>query len=337
VGGDFRLIGRSTGSWAEVDSAGAVGAIRAVVRGSVADAVADGRGGWFLRGDISAVGGVDVGKTEVVHLRANGRLDPDWSIRTDGDIHTMARAGDRLYVGGSFTRLDGRPRKSLGAIHARSGALLDWGPNVAGRTRNDVGVVDTIAATSDGSVLFIGGDFGRVDGALRKSLAAIGADGALRPFDAGAGCASSGEETKDEEELSASVSLVELDPLGRALYVAGDFEMLGGAERPGLGAVDARTGRVRPWNPDCDGHPVGLGADGQLGRLGDRSCRGRSDGVRGRRVHDGGREAAQAAGGAPGRRRSTAPVEHRCERRRRRALVERRRPLGRGPVHVDRR
>jgi len=253
VGGDFRLIGRSTGSWAEVDSAGAVGAIRAVVRGSVADAVADGRGGWFLRGDISAVGGVDVGKTEVVHLRANGRLDPDWSIRTDGDIHTMARAGDRLYVGGSFTRLDGMPRRSLGAIHARSGALLDWGPKVAGRTRNDVGVVDTIAATSDGSVLFIGGDFGRVDGALRKSLAAIGADGALRPFDAGAGYASSGEETKDEEELSASVSLVELDPLGRALYVAGDFEMLGGAERPGLGAVDARTGRVRPWNPDCDG------------------------------------------------------------------------------------
>lgn len=157
VGGDFRLIGRSTGSWAEVDSAGAVGAIRAVVRGSVADAVADGRGGWFLRGDISAVGGVDVGKTEVVHLRANGRLDPDWSIRTDGDIHTMARAGDRLYVGGSFTRLDGMPRRSLGAIHARSGALLDWGPKVAGRTRNDVGVVDTIAATSDGSVLFIGG------------------------------------------------------------------------------------------------------------------------------------------------------------------------------------
>jgi hypothetical protein len=128
-----------------------------VVRGSVADAVADGRGGWFLRGDISAVGGVDVGKTEVVHLRANGRLDPDWSIRTDGDIHTMARAGDRLYVGGSFSRLDGMPRRSLGAIHARSGALLDWGPKVAGRTRNNVGVVDTIAATSDGSVLFIGG------------------------------------------------------------------------------------------------------------------------------------------------------------------------------------
>jgi len=283
VGGDFRLIGRSTGSWAEVDSTGAVGAIRAVVRGSVADAVADGRGGWFLRGDISAVGGVDVGKTEVVHLRANGRLDPDWSIRTDGDIHTMARAGDRLYVGGSFTQLDGMPRKSLGAIHARSGALLDWDPKVAGRTRNDVGVVDTIAATSDGSVLFIGGDFGRVDGALRKSLAAIGADGALRPFDAGAGYASSGEETKDEEELSASVSLVELDPLGRALYVAGDFEMLGGAERPGLGAVDARTGRVRPWNPDCDGDvwaidvaPAGspVYVAGEFASIGGKSRRG---------------------------------------------------------------
>ena len=282
VGGSFRLIGRSTGSWAEVDSAGAVGAIRAGGQGT--DAVADGRGGWFLRGDISSVGGVDVGQTEVVHLRANGSLDPDWNIRTDGDIHTMARAGDRLYVGGSFTRLDGRPRKSLGAIHARSGALLDWGPTVAGRTRNDVGVVDTIAATSDGSVLFIGGDFGHVDGALRKSLAAIGADGALRPFDAGAGYASSGERRRMRKSSApASRSWNSIHSGVRSTWPATSK----------CSAVQSVRGS-EPWTRDRTG--PALESRLRRGRVGHRRGSGRLSGVRRRRVRVDRRQVASRAG-----------------------------------------
>ncbi len=279
VGGDFALVGRSTGAWAEVNSSGGVRPIRAVVSGSVAEAVADGRGGWFLRGDIAAVGGAAVGKTEVVHLRSGGRLDSGWSLRTDGEIYAMARVRDRLYVGGAFARIDGAGRANLAAVDVQSGALLDWGPRVAGPPKGDPAEVYAIAPTPDGSAIYFGGFFERVDGARRRSLAAVRTDGTLLPFNPGAEYADSG----DEESGAASVSVLSMDPRGRVLYAAGDFDDLAGAEREGLGAVDARTGRVRPWNPDCDGDvwaieiaPAGspVYVAGEFASIGGKSRRG---------------------------------------------------------------
>jgi hypothetical protein len=113
VGGDFTLIGRSTGSWAEVSSAGTVGPVRAVVTGTVEDAESDGRGGWFVLGEISAVGGVEVPEGQVVHVLPSGRLDPSWRLRSDGDVYALARVASTLYVGGSFSRLAGVRRDGL--------------------------------------------------------------------------------------------------------------------------------------------------------------------------------------------------------------------------------
>jgi hypothetical protein len=276
LGGDFSLIGRTTGSWAEVDGAGAVRPIRALVRGTVAEAQPDGSGGWFLVGDVESVGGVATRDREVVHLLANGRLDAGWSLRTDGTIYAMARVRDRLYLGGSFSRLDGARRAGLAAVDVRSGELLDWRPRVSGRTEDDAAEVYAVTPTRDGNVVYVGGDFGRIDGRARPSLAAIGVDGKLLPFDPGPSLA-------DPEEGTASVGVVTLDPRGRSVYVAGLFELLGGRERPGLGAVDARTGRARRWNPDCDGDvsaivvgPAGSAVyvAGEFASIGGKSRRG---------------------------------------------------------------
>src|SRR6185295_15060186 len=43
---------------------------------------------------------------------------------------------------------------------------------------------------------------------------------------------------------------------GEALYIAGEFEIpgiFGNSTRRDLVAVDARTGRLLPWNPNLDG------------------------------------------------------------------------------------
>src|SRR4051812_40157973 len=50
VGGDFSLIGRPTGSWVEVDTAGVAVPARPFVEGGVTAVADDGAGGWFLRG-----------------------------------------------------------------------------------------------------------------------------------------------------------------------------------------------------------------------------------------------------------------------------------------------
>ena len=111
LGGDFTLIGRRTGSWARVDAAGAVAPIPHVVAGSVSDAVPDGAGGWFIAGDIESVGGIE--HRRVAHLRADGRLDRRWHPAFNGSVQTLARVGRTLYLGGSFTEIDGQSRLRL--------------------------------------------------------------------------------------------------------------------------------------------------------------------------------------------------------------------------------
>jgi trimeric autotransporter adhesin len=125
IGGDFTLIGPPTGAWVGVTAAGRVGPIRGTVDGVVSASVADGHGGWFLLGEFNAVGGTEIEDAEVIHLGANGRLDLRWSLTTDGTVETLALHGDTLYVGGSFTKLKGTARTSLGAVNARTGALLE--------------------------------------------------------------------------------------------------------------------------------------------------------------------------------------------------------------------
>jgi hypothetical protein len=67
------------------------------------------------------------------------------------------------------------------------------------------------------------------------------------------------------------------------VYVAGFFDVLGGQARTGLGSVDARTGRARRWNPDCDGEvaavvvgPAGspVYVAGEFASIGGKSRRG---------------------------------------------------------------
>ena len=283
VGGDFGLIGRATGSWAHVDAAGSVRAIRAVVRGEIERAEPDGRGGWFLLGDVDSVGGVEVKRGELVHVGAGGRLDPRFEVRANDSIRTIARVGRRLYVGGSFEQLNGEPRAAVAALDVVSGALLDWRPRVTARKRDGYASVDALAVTRDGRTVYVAGDFGRVNGVPRSSLAAIAAEGTLLRFAPALRYADEDDDEAEASEESASVSLITPDPQGRAVYVAGFFNEVGGEPRPGLAAVDARTGKPRTWNPDCDGDvssiivaPAGspIYLAGEFASVGGRSRRG---------------------------------------------------------------
>src|SRR5690242_12458534 len=83
VGGDFSLIGRPTGPWADVDPTGAVRPTPNVVRDSVYQAVPDGSGGWFM-----VVGNDD--SRGVAHVRADGQLDPGWKVHVKGNVDVIA-------------------------------------------------------------------------------------------------------------------------------------------------------------------------------------------------------------------------------------------------------
>ena len=96
---------------------------------------------------------------------------------TDGTIFAAIPDGyGGAYIGGSFTRVSGTVKYSLG--HVASDGKLDkaWGSPVTGS-------VYTLAISDDGSILYIGGEFTKVGEFSRLNLAAVNTyDGSVNIF-----------------------------------------------------------------------------------------------------------------------------------------------------------
>jgi hypothetical protein len=122
--------------------------------------------------------------------------------------------------------------------HTNFGVILDaktGKPLSAFRVNNPIR-----AAIPDGDGgWYIGGGFIRVNGALRKRLAHIDADGRLDP-------------DWRPEANGNGVSVTSIARIGPRLYVAGDFAQLNHASRLHLGALDVESGKLdKQWRPSA--------------------------------------------------------------------------------------
>jgi WD40 repeat protein len=150
---------------------------------------------------------------------------------TDGRVSSVLRAGDRIYLGGSFTLVG--PNTGFGvALSAADGRIDASFPRINDKVR---------AVVADGSGgWYIGGDFQRVGSAFRPGLAHILASGAV--------------DLAWKPRTDGSVNALALSPDRTRLYAGGAFGAIDGATRNGLVALDADTGEVDPgWNPDTNG------------------------------------------------------------------------------------
>ena len=185
-------------------------------------AVSDGLGGWF-------VGGGSVG---LAHLLADGQLDPTWGspLSRQVSVSLLVRSGSRLYV------------EDSGRVEAfdTTGTRLWVGPRVSGRVLHLVGG-RVFALTASSTRVYLGGDFTRVGGALRRSLAALDArTGRLLDWRMPL--------LRNGDGLDATNAYVgALAFAASRLYVGGVFSAIGGHPRSGLAALDPRTGAVLSW------------------------------------------------------------------------------------------
>ena len=150
---------------------------------------------------------------------------------TDGRVSSILRAGDRIYLGGSFNLVG--PNTGFGvALSAADGRMDASFPRI-----ND----KVYAAVADGSGgWYIGGDFQRVGSAFRPGLAHILASGAVDP--------------DWNPRADGSVNTLKLSSDGTRLYAGGAFTSIDGTARNRLVALNAATGEVDPgWNPDANG------------------------------------------------------------------------------------
>ncbi len=171
---------------------------------------------------------------------------PAASAGTNGRVSAIARAGERVYIGGAFTSVGGQPRRGLAALDAASGQLVgSWRADVTG------GPVEALATSPDGGTLYVGGDFSAVGGKARRRLAAVStASGAVRGWSPAA---------------SGGVVLALAAGSGR-VYAGGKFTSVSGLARPYLAALST-AGAVLDWNPRAGGAVWALGLGSGGGRL----------------------------------------------------------------------
>jgi hypothetical protein len=109
-------------------------------------------GKWVvIGGDFTTVNGLPHRHIAMFNV-ATGRIVSAWDPVVSYRVKALAIAGNRVFLGGSFGRVDNQVRNRLAAVRLIQGDLLAWNPNADGE-------VYAIDVSDDGTHVFVGGEF----------------------------------------------------------------------------------------------------------------------------------------------------------------------------------
>jgi hypothetical protein len=249
LGGGFDYVGPTTGYGVGLDPSGHRLAAAPLVDGQVSASVPDGAGGWYIAGEFHHVGGKF--RPGAAQVTAAGKVTA-WNPKPRGHVYALAVSGDEVVLGGDLATV-GRTAvqaAGLGAVDKVNGyAVPGWSASTDRPIRSLV--------TAGGS-LYVGGDFGTVDGQAHQGVARLNAvTGALDPTFTG--------------RAAGSVDALALSPDGGVLYAGGTFTSASGSSgsvaRTRLAAYDTISGNPTAWAPGADGAVAALATDPTTGNL----------------------------------------------------------------------
>ena len=293
VGGEFTSLAPTTALAGAIDgqSGAPQPGFPKIDSGQLMAAAPDGKGGWFVGGSFAKLNDVQV--NGLAHILSNGTLDTNFQPALVGTqnqpsksftVTSLALSGTWLYVGGEFTKFGARgntkaqTRNHIARVSPTTGTVdADWNPDTG--NNNAPNPVRSIAISPDGSTVYFAGDFSTVGGQPRPGLAAVVNEGSgggrLSPWSPPVDAVSALGMAPDGRVYAAgkgglaavdgngaviwsaqsggTVKQLAVARDGSTVWVAGDFNNIGGQTRNKLAAVRS-DGSVDPtFNPAPSG------------------------------------------------------------------------------------
>jgi hypothetical protein len=205
-------------------------------------------GGEFTKVQQRSGSGFPVKNVAAINVRTGAAIRtwrPEVSGR-DAVVRSLAVKNGKVFIGGNFTSVEGKPRKNLAAVGAYTKVVVlsPFAPQVGSETSY------VYALEAGDRKLYAGGGFSEVNGAPRKNLAAFSLEtGALvRHWKPKATKAP----TCKDPMCSHKVRALELGSARRSIFVGGSFSHLTGtngrgAPRKSVGRLYTATGNLHSW------------------------------------------------------------------------------------------
>ena len=203
----------------------------------------------YTGGQFTTVGGVTYNYLAAINT-TNGNASTTFNPNMNFFVYTLALTpdGSTLYAGGGFSSVGGVTYNGLAAIKTSNGtASTTFNPNMGSGS-----TIYTITLSSDGSLLYTGGFFGKVGGVTYNNLAAIST-------------ATASATPAFNPNMQSSVYTLLLSSDGSTLYAGGQFNKVGGVTYNNLAAISTVTASATPaFNPNLNGtvYSIALSSDG---------------------------------------------------------------------------
>jgi large repetitive protein len=167
-----------------------------------------------------------------------GLIDTSFRPTFNGGVTAVEASpdGTKLFVGGSFSTVNGVAKQKVASLNLTTGAPL----TTFGFSNSTNNQVTALAASN--STLYVGGRFSRVNGVLLRGLAAVNA-------------ASGAVDQTFDNQLSGGIGVdgqlgvpqLKLTHDGSKLLVVHTGRQIDGQDRYGMGIIDTATKELLPW------------------------------------------------------------------------------------------
>lgn len=116
IAGSLTGTGPVTGPLIRTNSAGDLLPFPNQINGTILTMIPDGAGGWFVGGNFEVYGTTI---TDPAHVRSDHTIDAAWQASVNGLVYALALHQGILYIGGSFSTVNGFSQNNLSMARLR--------------------------------------------------------------------------------------------------------------------------------------------------------------------------------------------------------------------------